>query len=187
MNADNVAMPTPMTVAVRIPATIIGKAVADHGSEDDFIGHIGGDDFVVITAPDRYRNLCAAIVETFDKTIAEFYDSKDRKRGHITGEDRQGEKTSFPLATISIAVVTNEKRKSLNHIEFGEAAAEMKELAKAKEGSLYLADRRGEHEPDGVGAHGHGQQRVLFAGDPTDLDEHGRLLGLDAIGAGAGR
>ena len=128
---------------IQATATIIGKAVADHGSEDDFIGHIGGDDFVVITAPDRYRNICEAIVETFDKTIADFYDLKDRKRGHITGEDRQGEKTSFPLATISIAVVTNEKRKSLNPIQFSEAAAEMKEQAKAKVGSLYLADRRG--------------------------------------------
>ena len=128
---------------IQASAAVISKAVADHGSEDDFIGHIGGDDFVVITSPDRYPNICAAIVENFDKKITDFYDSKDRKRGHITGEDRQGEKTSFPLATISIAVVTNEKRKSLNHIQFGETAAEMKELAKSKAGSLYLVDRRG--------------------------------------------
>ena len=127
---------------IQATADIISQAVADHGSEDDFIGHIGGDDFVVITAPDTYSHICEAVVETFDKTIPEFYDTKDRKRGHITGENRQGEKVSFPLATISIAVVTNEKRKSLNHIQFGEAAAEMKEQAKAEAGSLFLVDQR---------------------------------------------
>jgi len=127
---------------IQATADIISKAVADHGSEGDFIGHIGGDDYVVITAPDNYSNICAAIVETFDKTIPAFYDTKDRKRGHITGENRQGNKVSFPLATISIAVVTNEKNKRLNHIQFGEAAAEMKEQAKSQAGSLFLVDRR---------------------------------------------
>jgi diguanylate cyclase (GGDEF)-like protein len=127
---------------IQATADIISQAVADHGGEDDFIGHIGGDDYVVITTPDNYSNICQAIVETYDKTIPDFYDTKDRKRGHITGEDRQGNKASFPLATISIAVVTNEKRMSLNHIQFGEAAAEMKEQAKAEAGSLFLVDQR---------------------------------------------
>jgi diguanylate cyclase (GGDEF)-like protein len=127
---------------IQATADIISQAVADHGGEDDFIGHIGGDDYVVITTPDNYSNICQAIVETYDKTIPDFYDTKDRKRGHITGEDRQGNKASFPLATISIAVVTNEKRMSLNHIQFGEAAAEVKEQAKAEAGSLFLVDQR---------------------------------------------
>jgi len=129
---------------IQATADIISKAVADHGSEDDFVGHIGGDDYVVITGLDSYRNICQTIVETFDKTIPDFYDPIDRNRGNITGEDRQGNKATFPLATISIAVVTNEKRKSLNHIQFGEAAAEMKEHAKSAAGSLFLVDQRGD-------------------------------------------
>jgi diguanylate cyclase (GGDEF)-like protein len=127
---------------IQATADIISKAVAEHGSQDDFTGHIGGDDFVVITVPDNYSAICEAIVKTYDKEIPQFYDANDRQRGHITGENRQGKKTSFPLATISIAVVTNETRKSLNHMEFGEAAAEMKELAKSKAGSLFLVDQR---------------------------------------------
>jgi GGDEF domain-containing protein len=128
---------------IQATADIVSKAVADHGSEDDFVGHIGGDDYVVITTLDSYRNICQAIVDTFDNTIPGFYDPQDRKRGHINGEDRQGNKATFPLASVSIAVVTNEKRKSLNHIQFGEAAAEMKELAKSEPGSLFLVDQRG--------------------------------------------
>ena len=127
---------------IQATAKIISDAVAEQGSEDDFIGHIGGDDIVVICAPGNYRNICTAIVENFDKAIPDYYETKDRKRGHINGEDRQGKKTTFPLATLSIAVVTNEKRKSLNHIQFGEAAAEMKEQAKSQSGSLFLVDQR---------------------------------------------
>ncbi len=130
---------------IKATADIISKAVADHGGKDDFVGHIGGDDYVVITGLDSYSNICQAIVDTFDKTIPDFYDPIDRQRGHITGEDRQGRETSFPLAAISIAVVTNEKRSSLNHIQFGEVAAEMKELAKSEDGSLFLVDQRGEN------------------------------------------
>jgi len=127
---------------IQATAGIVSKAVADHGRKKDFIGHIGGDDFVVITAPDRCRKICAAVVEAFDQTIPDFYDTKDRKRGHINGEDRQGKKTTFPMASISIAVVTNENRQSLNHIQFGEAAAEIKEQAKSEAGSLFLVDKR---------------------------------------------
>ncbi|MCP4622613.1 MAG: hypothetical protein GY850_03670 [bacterium] len=127
---------------IQATADIISDAGAAHGGEDDFIGHIGGDDFVVITAPDNYSNICAAIVENFDKALPDYYETKDRKRGHISGEDRQGNKAAFPLATISIAVVTNQNRKLLNHIQFGEAAAEMKEQAKSKSGSLFLVDQR---------------------------------------------
>jgi diguanylate cyclase (GGDEF)-like protein len=127
---------------IQATADIISDARAAHGGEDDFIGHIGGDDFVVITAPGNYRNICKAIVENFDKAIPDYYETKDRKRGHISGKDRQGIKTAFPLATLSIAVVTNENRKSLNHIQFGEVAAEMKAHAKSESGSLFLVDRR---------------------------------------------
>jgi diguanylate cyclase (GGDEF)-like protein len=123
-------------------ADMISKAVAEHGGEDDFIGHIGGDDFVVITTPERCENICQAVVDTYDRQISYFYSAEDRLRGHITGESRQGHEVTYPLATISVAVVTNEHRAILNHIEFGEAAAEMKEKAKSESRSLFLVDKR---------------------------------------------
>lgn len=131
---------------IQTTADIIGKAVIEHGNEHDFIGHIGGDDFVVITTQDIYSNICEAIIKTFDETIPDFYETKDRERGYIIGENRQGENVSFPLATISIAVVTNAKRKFFNHIQFGEVAAELKEHAKSMTGSLFLVDQREEDQ-----------------------------------------
>jgi GGDEF domain-containing protein len=131
---------------IQATAGIIGTAVAEYGNPEDFTGHIGGDDYVVITTPGLYPKICEAIIQQFDETIPDFYDKKDRKRGYIQGENRQGDKVKFALASISIAVVTNAKRKLLNHIQFGEVAAEMKEHAKSVAGSVYMVDqRRGDH------------------------------------------
>jgi GGDEF domain-containing protein/CHASE3 domain sensor protein len=130
-------------------AGMISEAVARYGTEDDFIGHIGGDDYVLITTPDLYPRICQSVIDTFDKTIPGFYDEEDRERGHIAGENRQGQEVKFPLATLSIAVVTNVKRKFKNHIQYGEVAAEMKEHAKTVAGSTFMVDQRGDDSPKG--------------------------------------
>jgi GGDEF domain-containing protein len=129
---------------IQATAAIISEAVARYGHDDDFIGHIGGDDYVLITIPELYPRICQAVIDTFDKTIPGFYDEEDRQRGHILGENRQGQEVKFPLATLSIAVVTNIKRKFRNHIQYGEVAAEMKEHAKTVAGSIFMVDQRGD-------------------------------------------
>ena len=129
---------------IRATAAIISEAVAKYGNEDDFIGHIGGDDYVLITTPDLYPRVCQTVIDNFDKKIPGFYDEEDRQRGHIVGENRQGQEVKFPLATLSIAVVTNVKRKFNNHIQYGEVAAEMKEHAKTVAGSTFMVDQRGD-------------------------------------------
>ena len=129
---------------IKATASIISEAVAKYGAEDDFIGHIGGDDYVLITTPDLYPQICEAVIDTFDKTIPGFYDAEDKQRGYIVGENRQSQEVKFPLATLSIAVVTNVKRNFKNHIQFGEVAAEMKEHAKTISGSTFMVDKRGD-------------------------------------------
>lgn len=127
---------------IKATAKIILDAVSELGTADDYIGHIGGDDFVIITKPDSYEKSCNAVIDSFDKTVPVFYDSEIRKRGYIIAEDRQGRQVTFPLASISIAVVTNTKRKFINYIQFGEIAAEMKEYAKSFSGSVCKVDNR---------------------------------------------
>ena len=134
---------------IQATASIISEAVAKYGHDDDFIGHIGGDDYVLITTPDLYPRICQVVIDTFDKTIPNFYDEEDRQRGHIVGENRQGQEVKFPLATLSIAVVTNVKRKFKNHIQYGEVAAEMKEHAKTVAGSTFMVDQRGDDSHKG--------------------------------------
>jgi len=129
-------------------ARIITELVGKHGRQQDFIGHIGGDDFVIITVPDLYEEICGKIIEAFDNTILNLYDPEDRERGHILGKTRQGKEVSFPIMTVSIAVVTNQQRTLKNYIQVGEIAAELKAYAKSFPKSMYVVDRRKDGVPD---------------------------------------
>jgi diguanylate cyclase (GGDEF)-like protein len=127
---------------IQATGKMITEAVKAQGDDDGFVGHIGGDDFAVITSPERYEKICLAIIESFDKMILDFYDPEDRQRGYIQGETRQGQKVTFPIMTLAIAVVTNKNRRLLNHIQVGEIAAEMKKYAKSFSRSIFAVDRR---------------------------------------------
>ncbi len=128
---------------IQATAEIIKVAVKDYG-RGDFIGHIGGDDFAIITEPERYGFICRAIIESFDRKIGDFYDAEDRKRGYILGTTRQGENISMPIMTVAIAVVSNESRTLENYIQVGEIAAELKNYAKSFSQSIYVVDKRRE-------------------------------------------
>jgi len=123
-------------------ADLLRMALREQGRSEDFIGHIGGDDFILITTPGSYERICDAVLSAFDQKIADFYDPEDRKREGIQGTTRRGEEVSFPLMTLSIAVVTNQHRKLKNHIQVGEIAAEMKNFAKSFAKSIYVVDKR---------------------------------------------
>ncbi len=127
---------------IKETARIIETGVKQKGSPDDFIGHVGGDDFVVVTTPQYMREISAEIISQFDKSIPNFYDPEDRRRGHILGKTRQGVEMEFPIMTISIAIVTNERRKLTNPLEASEIAAELKDYAKTIPKSVFVIDKR---------------------------------------------
>lgn len=127
---------------IKETAKIIENVVKTKGGADDFIGHVGGDDFVVITTPDRMRDISSDITSAFDKRIPLFYEPADRERGYIQGKTRQGVEMQFPLMTISIAIVTNERRELTNPLEASEIAAELKDYAKTIPGSVFVVDKR---------------------------------------------
>jgi diguanylate cyclase (GGDEF)-like protein len=109
-----------------------------------FIGHIGGDDFVMITTPDKAEGLCQRIIAAFDAKSPEFYSPEDRRQGFITTKNRQGQVTRFPLLSMSIGVVTNQLRKITSLGEVSKIGAEMKHFAKdqKEQKSAYAIDRR---------------------------------------------
>ncbi|MFZ5564347.1 MAG: diguanylate cyclase domain-containing protein [Thermodesulfobacteriota bacterium] len=129
---------------IKATGKMLEGAIAGHGTEEAFLGHIGGDDFAIILHPDRFQPVCQAIIDTFDRKILEFYDPEDRARGYVTAKTRQGKLEQFPLMTVSIAVVTNTHQKYMSSVKIGEVAAEIKEYAKTVPGSLFLVDRRGQ-------------------------------------------
>lgn len=127
---------------LRMLSEIIVGAVLERGAEEDFIGHEGGDDFVVVTAPERVEAICQAVIERFDAAIPHAYDEEDRKRAYILSRDRQGRILHFPLLTVSISVVTNVQRRLVHPGQIAYIAAQVMRYVKAKEGSNYAFDRR---------------------------------------------
>ncbi len=127
---------------IQMTANIVTETVNTEGNEGDFVGHIGGDDFVVITSPKTYERICRVIIDSFDKRVPDLYDPEDRQRGYIRGETRQGESASFPVMTMAISVVTNQYCPLQNHIQVAEIAAEIKNYAKSFPHSTFVVDRR---------------------------------------------
>ena len=127
---------------IKLIADIITDNVHFYGLQSDFIGHIGGDDFIIIAEISYTDVLCENIIKDFDSKIPDMYSDNDRNAGFICTSNRKGEMMCFPVMTLSIAVVTNENRKLENHIQVGEIAAELKKKAKSINGSVYLKDRR---------------------------------------------
>lgn len=130
---------------IRFTAEIISGAVSARGNKEDFVGHIGGDDFAVIVSPENHDAICESVIRDFDLRVLSFYSSEDRERGYITGHTRQGLEVRFPVMSISIAVVSNEHMRQMSHIEISEIAAELKEHAKSLPGSVYVVNRRKDH------------------------------------------
>ena len=129
---------------IKHTASILVSAVKEVGGANDFIGHVGGDDFVVVTMPDHYQQLSENIIYLFDSSIKQYYDEPDRSKGFIVTENRQNQIQEFPLMGISIAVVCTDHTKISHAAQLGEIAAGLKKLAKKENHSAYVVERRKE-------------------------------------------
>lgn len=107
---------------------------------DDFVGHIGGDDFVIIADPMRAKSVCPRIVARFAEEVRGFYSEDDLQRGFILGKDRAGKEQEFPLITITVAMVVDDGSRFANALEMAEKAAELKEYAKSLPGSNFVCE-----------------------------------------------
>jgi len=112
------------------------------GTVNDFIGHIGGDDFVVVTSADKAEAAAKLIISTFDKNCPQFYDESDRIKGYIETKAREGQLKTFPFITVSIGIVTNLYRTFSHTAQISSLGAELKASAKKIAGNSYALDRR---------------------------------------------
>ncbi|MFH1046280.1 MAG: response regulator, partial [Candidatus Omnitrophota bacterium] len=121
-------------------ARVLIKAVEEKGKSDDFLGHIGGDDFVVICAPEDVDRICKQILRDFENVTLPLYTTEDQKKGYIFGKDRQGKTIKTDLLSLSIGVVTNQQRNITHVAQLAEIGAELKEYAKTMKGNAYVKD-----------------------------------------------
>ena len=127
-----------LIVACRILTTVVGELAGSEG----FVGHVGGDDFVFMSRPDTIDAICETIIKRFDLVIPDFYDREDRLKGYIDSVDRRGNKEQFPIMSLSIAVVTNERSPIAHPGDVSKLASELKKQAKTMKGSVYVKDQR---------------------------------------------
>lgn len=128
--------------AIQMVARLTVDTVRRRGTAIDFVGHIGGDDFIVVTQPDRSEEIAREIIGDFDREIRSLYSAKDLRAGYIETRDRRGALNRFPIMTLSIAIVSNDNGQLTNYAQVGEAAAELKRYAKSISGSVFIKDKR---------------------------------------------
>jgi diguanylate cyclase (GGDEF)-like protein len=112
------------------------------GGDQRFVGHIGGDDFVMLAGTDEAETLARDITRRFDDAIRSHYDPLDRGRGWIEAHDRRGKLRHIPFATVSIGIVNVPPGRFDGAVAASRAAAEVKEVAKRRTGSAWAVDRR---------------------------------------------
>lgn len=126
---------------IKFVADILKKCAG----KDDFVGHIGGDDFIVICNFENAELVCENIIDLFDAGIRKFYTGEDRQQGFIQSLDRKGKPQQFPIMVLSIGLLTNERQDLNEYGKLIEVVTELKNLAKEsnKEGkSIYFKERR---------------------------------------------
>jgi diguanylate cyclase (GGDEF)-like protein len=132
---------------IKLLARCVQDSCENLTREGVFVGHIGGDDFVMLVPPETAEQTAKEVIDCWDGVIPSAYDPEDAARGSIIVPDRRGKDHEYPLITVSIGIATNVQRPITSHWEASEIAAEMKQVAKRQQGSCYAIDRRRAPDP----------------------------------------
>ena len=128
---------------IKLLADVIVGAVAQRGSRDDYVGHIGGDDYTVVCSPEAAKEISDDIVAEFETKVTSLFAPEDVARGYFVTVDRQGKTTKQPCRIhITIAAVPNDDKQYSSYVAMVDIATELKKFGKTREGSVVVFDRR---------------------------------------------
>ncbi|MGD1048293.1 MAG: response regulator [Candidatus Krumholzibacteriaceae bacterium] len=128
--------------AILFLSDIVTEAVNSLGGARDFVGHIGGDDFVVITSPARAEFVARHIIDEFDKGSLILLREEDIRRGFMEIRSRLGEVKRLPLMSLTIALVLDDEGKLKHYAQVNDIASELKRYGKGMSGSVVVRERR---------------------------------------------
>lgn len=117
-------------MVIREMGAAIRNSVEAVGSASDFVGHIGGDDFIAVTDPDDAQSIAQDCAERFRRVAARAIGDEAVERGSFMGIDRDGRAREFPIARLSVAVLCVDPENWISTSHIGALAAEMKRRAK---------------------------------------------------------
>jgi diguanylate cyclase (GGDEF)-like protein len=124
---------------------LTGAMLSRHSDPDrDFVGHIGGDDFMILFQSEDWDERCRAALDEFSTRIVDFYSREDQERGGYISEDRQGKKVFYSLISLSLGAIKVEPHQYYSHHQIATSAAEAKKQAKKIHGNSLFLDRRRE-------------------------------------------
>ncbi|MBT4518940.1 MAG: diguanylate cyclase [Halieaceae bacterium] len=127
---------------IKFTAEIVGGAVVTADASTAFVGHIGGDDFVLLVPSGKISEIADIVIAEFDEGIREFYSDEDLQQGYISSVNRKGEAEEFPIMSISLAGVDLSQGHYGEYVGVNDACAELKKRSKAKAGSTFSMDLR---------------------------------------------
>ncbi len=128
-------------------AYMLYTTIKGYGNREDFIGHIGGDDFVFITSVDKHVTVSEKFISLFDRLMPFHYSDADRSNGYISARDRTRKIKNIPLMSVSLALVVKDGPSDIkNVIEINEKVFEIKRYLKTVAGSKFMSDRRNRKE-----------------------------------------
>lgn len=127
---------------IKFTARVISKNIHASNSENSFVGHIGGDDFIAIVSDADYEQICRDVIKEFDENVLKYFTKEDAQKGYLEVANRKGIIEQFPVTSISIGVVDVDVGRFNNVLEIGEVAAQVKHVAKTTVGSTYTINRR---------------------------------------------
>jgi CheY-like chemotaxis protein len=128
--------------AILFLADIITESVNSLGGSTDFVGHIGGDDFVLVTSPARAEFIVRHVIDEFDKGSLFLMSEGDIRRGYIEIKNRIGEIKRIPLMSLTIAIVVDEGDRLKHFAQVSDIASELKKFGKGMVGSVVVRERR---------------------------------------------
>jgi diguanylate cyclase (GGDEF)-like protein len=128
--------------AIRGLARIMVESSQRHGASGDFIGHIGGDDFVLLTTTECGEAVAQGVVTAFDALSPTLYDPEDRERGYVEVLNRRHVIERFPMMSLTIALVSTDRYVIGHQAELNDKAQELKEHGKGIAGSVVVGERR---------------------------------------------
>lgn len=109
---------------IRFAGILLGEVTDELGSPNDFVGHSGGTDFILITSPEAADAIREKLIQRFNKEVESFYSFRDRERGHVLVQDEEGKERQVPLATLSVGIITDQTTPFADIREITEVAAE---------------------------------------------------------------
>ena len=162
---------------------ILKKALRLCGDSKDFLGHLGGDDFIILTSPERAVAISEVLIQNFDSEITSFYDFEDKERGYLIQRNPEGNLKQYPLMSISVAIVDSHQISTKETSRISRIAGELQKAMNEMPGSCYALYHPLETNGNKAGEAPKNSHQVHFPGKMKSITIPGSTANPDQYAA----